>query len=180
MIARRKTLIRFCVYKRKHVRVHGALIRINFANSRGVLLFEMGFFSRWSSFRDYFCKLKRGASFRDGLLFEMDFLRLNALRYLRINLNLNADVSENTLPFVSQSINNIVTDISQSHDWECPSLSPHILLILLLGAGRRPCQGSTSVFCYYYLWCSRFPARLQSLNSVTKPDQIHEIEISSF
>ena len=71
MIARRKTLIRFCVYKRKHVRVHGALIRINFANSRGVLLFEMGFFSRWSSFRDYFCKLKRGASFRDGLLFKM-------------------------------------------------------------------------------------------------------------
>ena len=41
-------------------------------------------------------------------------------------------------------------------------------------------QGSTSVFCYYYLWCSKFPARLQSLNSVTKPDQIHEVELSSF
>ena len=53
----------------------------------------------------------------------------NALRYLRTNLSLNADVSENTLPFVSQSINNFSDyDISQSVDWECPSLSPHVLL----------------------------------------------------
>ena len=38
---------------------------------------------------------------------------------LRTNLSLNADVSENTLPFVSQSINNFSDyDISQSHDWE--------------------------------------------------------------
>ena len=43
---------------------------------------------------------------------------------------------------------------------------------LSLGAGRRPSQGSASVFCYYYLCllCSKFPARLQSLNSVTKPE----------
>ena len=42
---------------------------------------------------------------------------------------LNADVSENTLPFVSQSINNFSDyGISQSVDWECPSLSPHVLL----------------------------------------------------
>ena len=41
----------------------------------------------------------------------------------------NADVSENTLPFVSQSISNFSDyDISQTHDWECPSLSPHVLL----------------------------------------------------
>ena len=41
----------------------------------------------------------------------------------------NAEVSENTLPFVSQSINNFSDyDISQSVDWECPSLSPHVLL----------------------------------------------------
>ena len=53
----------------------------------------------------------------------------NALRYLRTNLSLNADVSENKLPFVSQSINNFSDcDISQSHDWKCPSLSPHVLL----------------------------------------------------
>ena len=54
----------------------------------------------------------------------------NALRSdLRTNLSLNTDVSENTLPFVSQSINNFSDyDISQSHDWECPSLSPHVLL----------------------------------------------------
>ena len=48
--------------------------------------------------------------------------------------------------------------------------------ILLLGAGRRPRQGSASVFCYYYYFlcflCSEFPARLQSLNSVTKPEHI--------
>ena len=35
----------------------------------------------------------------------------------------------NTLPFVSQSINNFSDyGISQSADWECPSLSPHVLL----------------------------------------------------
>ena len=40
-----------------------------------------------------------------------------------------ADVSENTLPFVSQSINNFSDyDISQSVDWRCPSLSSHVLL----------------------------------------------------
>ena len=43
--------------------------------------------------------------------------------------SLNADVSENTLQFVSQSINNLSDyDISQSVDWECPSLTPHVLL----------------------------------------------------
>ena len=56
-------------------------------------------------------------------------VRAYALRYLRTNLSLNADVSENTLPFVSQSINNFSDyDVSQSHDWECPSLSPHVPL----------------------------------------------------
>ena len=52
------------------------------------------------------------------------------------NLSLNADVSENTLPFVSQSINSFSDyHISQSHDWECPSLSPRVLLqtVNLLG-----------------------------------------------
>ena len=44
--------------------------------------------------------------------------------------SLNADVSENTLTFVSQSVNNFSDyDISQSVYWECPSLSPHVLLI---------------------------------------------------
>ena len=58
------------------------------------------------------------------------YLYPNALRSdLRTNLSLNTDVLENTLPFVSQSINNFSDhDISQSHDWECPSLSPHVLL----------------------------------------------------
>ena len=32
-------------------------------------------------------------------------------------------------------------------------------------AGRRPSQGFVSVFCYLYFPCSKFPARLQSLNS---------------
>ena len=44
--------------------------------------------------------------------------------------SLNADVSENTLLFVSQSINNFSDyDISQSVDWECPFLFPHVLLV---------------------------------------------------
>ena len=62
---------------------------------------------------------------------EKTYLYPNALRSdLCTNLSLNADVSENTLPFVSQSINNFSDyGISQSHDWECPSLSPRVLLI---------------------------------------------------
>ena len=49
----------------------------------------------------------------------------------QIEVSLNADVSENTLPFVSQSINNFSDyDISQSVEWECPSLFPHVLLVL--------------------------------------------------
>ena len=47
--------------------------------------------------------------------------------------SLNADVSENTLPFVSQSINSFSDyDISQRVDWECPSLSLHVLLLLII------------------------------------------------
>ena len=57
-------------------------------------------------------------------------------RFHRQNLSkpsplFNADVSENALPLVSQSINNFSDyDISQSHDWECPSLSLHVLLLV--------------------------------------------------
>ena len=55
---------------------------------------------------------------------------------------LNADVSENALPFVSQSINNFSDyDISQSVYWECPSLYPHVLLanvIIHLSVGEKP------------------------------------------
>ena len=48
-----------------------------------------------------------------------------------LTLVFNADVSENTPTFVSQFINNFSDyDISQNHDWECPSLSPHVLFIL--------------------------------------------------
>ena len=61
---------------------------------------------------------------------DKTYLYLNALRSdFCTNLSLNGDVSENTLPFVSQSINNFSDyDIKQSHDWKCPSLSPHVLL----------------------------------------------------
>ena len=53
--------------------------------------------------------------------------------------SLNADVSENTLTFVSQSINNFNDyDISQSIDWECPSLSPHVLLIFIIAMVSIP------------------------------------------
>ena len=84
----------------------------------------------------------------------------------QIEVSLNADVLENTLPFVSQSINNFSDyDISQSVDWECHSLSPHVLLfsILLrlcpwsgtsetqeLGMYKRP----HGLFVLYTLFCS--------------------------
>ena len=35
------------------------------------------------------------------------------------------------------------------------------------------------IICGVFL-CSKFPARLQKLNSTTKSEQIHEVEISSF
>ena len=59
----------------------------------------------------------------------------------QIEVNLYADVSENTLPFESQSINNI----SQSVGWKRPSLSPHFLLfghINLDTSSSRPSQQS--------------------------------------
>ena len=59
---------------------------------------------------------------------------LSAQIYALTLVFLNADVSENTLPFVSQSINNFSDyDISQTHGWECPSLSPHVLLVKFRG-----------------------------------------------
>ena len=62
---------------------------------------------------------------------KLAYIYPNALRSgLRTNLGLNADVSENKLPFVNQTINNFSDyDMSQSHDWECPSLSPYVLLM---------------------------------------------------
>ena len=40
-------------------------------------------------------------------------------------------IAEDTLLFVSQSINNFSDyEISQTHDWECPSLFPHVLLLV--------------------------------------------------
>ena len=62
--------------------------------------------------------------FLEVAFIDKTYLYLDALRSdLRTNLSLDADVSENTLPFVSQSINNFSDyDISQSHDYECPSL----------------------------------------------------------
>ena len=49
--------------------------------------------------------------------------------------SLNANVSENTLPFVSQSINNFSDyDLSQSVDYECPFLFPHACSIVFMDA----------------------------------------------
>ena len=60
------------------------------------------------------------------LLFGSRFHRQS----LPIEVSHNAEVSENTLPLVSQSINNFSDhDISQSVDWKYPSLSPHVLLL---------------------------------------------------
>ena len=53
-----------------------------------------------------------------------------ALTPYRIEVSLKRTSRKNTLPFVCQSINNFSDyDISQSVDWECPSLSPHVLLV---------------------------------------------------
>ena len=79
-----------------------------------------------------FCSRYTTFFFLEFAFIDKTYLYPNALRSdLRTNHSLNADVSENTLPFVSQSINNLSDyDISQSHDWECPSLSSHVLLFI--------------------------------------------------
>ena len=53
--------------------------------------------------------------------------------------------------------------IAQNYKTPLTVISPSTTC-LLLGAGRRPSQGSASVFCFYF-WCSEFP----ELCSVTKP-----------
>ena len=61
-----------------------------------------------------------------------------ALTPYQTKVSLNADVSENTLSFVSQSINNFSDyDISQSVNWERPFLSPYVLLTHLLMLSRE-------------------------------------------
>ena len=71
--------------------------------------------------------------FLEVAFIDKTYLHPNAFPYLRANLSLNADVLENTLPFVSQSINSFSDyDLSQGHDWECPSLSPHVFLIRMM------------------------------------------------
>ena len=65
------------------------------------------------------------------LTYTRTLYAIYALTPNQIEVSLNADVSESTLPFVSQSINNFSDhDISQSVDWECPSLSPHVLMLI--------------------------------------------------
>ena len=60
-----------------------------------------------------------------------------ALNHIRSRLVLNADVSENKLPFVIQSINNFSDyDRSQIIDWKCPSLSSHVLLVRVIALFR--------------------------------------------
>ena len=77
--------------------------------------------------------LKELSFFLKVAFMDKNYLHPYALRYFGTNLSLNADVSENTLPFVSQSMNNFSDYvISQSVDWERPSLSPHVLLSPLI------------------------------------------------
>ena len=73
-------------------------------------------------------------------------------------VNLNADVSENRLPFVSQSITNFSDyDISQNVDWECPSLPPHVLLFtanlqVVLRVSAAPPPPPRFAFCSQFTW----------------------------
>ena len=53
-----------------------------------------------------------------------------ALTPYQIEVSLNADVSENTLPFVSQSINNLLVTMTYHKAWtgSVPLCPPHVLL----------------------------------------------------
>ena len=85
-----------------------------------------------SSNCEFLLKIYHFLSFFEVPFIDKTHLFPKALRSdLSTKLSLNVDVSENTLPFVSQSINNFSDyDISQTHDWKCPSLSPHVLLLV--------------------------------------------------
>ena len=66
-----------------------------------------------------------------------------------MGVSLYADVSENTLLFESKSINNFSgIDISQSVDWERPSLSPHFLLPLTLSVAAYQFSRWESMFAH--------------------------------
>ena len=66
-----------------------------------------------------------------------------------MGVSLYADVSENTLPFESKSINNFSgIDISQSVDLERPSLSPHFLLTLTLSLAAYQFSRWESMFAH--------------------------------
>ena len=69
------------------------------------------------------------------ILTFIDKLYLQAIRhyFASTKIGLDADVSENRLPFESPSINNFsAIDISQGLDRELPSLSPYFLLYRLI------------------------------------------------
>ena len=87
-----------------------------------------------TSNREFLLKIYHFPSFWKSLLstklsYTPTLSAIYAVTPYQIEVSLNADVSQNTLPFVSQSTNNFSDyDISQSADLECPSLSPHVLL----------------------------------------------------
>ena len=84
-----------------------------------------------SSNCEFVLKIYHFLSFWKSLSSTKTYLYPNALRYLCTNLSFDADVSEKTLPFVSQSIDNFSDyNISQSDDWEYPFLSLHVLLLV--------------------------------------------------
>ena len=90
-------------------------------------------------------------------LFDKTYLYKKALRSdLRTNLSLNADVSENTLPFVSQSINNFSDyDISQTHDGDRPGVSLSVPSCFLDSQKCGTCtwkEFKTPIWGMEYLW----------------------------
>ena len=78
--------------------------------------------------------------FLEVAFIDKTHLHPSALLCLRTNLSLNADVSENTLPFVGQFTNNF-----SDYYWEYPSLSPHVLLM-------RKMQHMGKAIFYYSNW----------------------------
>ena len=69
-----------------------------------------------------------GSRFHRQNFYTPTLSAIYALLAISDRVSLNADVSENTFRFVSQSMNNFSG--LGCVDWECPSLSPHVLLVL--------------------------------------------------
>ena len=131
---------------------HYIFAKIWYARQRAVCIWKnyWTFFKLWVLAQDIALSF-----FLEVAFIDKTYLYPNALS---TNISLNADVSENTLPFVSQSINNFSDyDVPQNHDWECPLCSLMFSLFLSIESLLSLFTISTeALLLYNMVWFQHF------------------------